>query len=232
MVGTDEGSIYPQDAPSTFLKIKSLQEPTEDGHLVRKQDQYVSRGPVAWPDYYWEEDSASNITKGTASGVAPFKLIDTLNDFVAAGVEPGMFVYNKDTPGWAEIISVDGPTMLTLTHDILTAPENYDIGTTAPDGNVHTLDLTPIVGSNARMVHLSTSFRGKGKLANKRFQMVRHGDGVAPANVGGAMKQLIVGSIYQTDDAWVPLNDGKIDYTVFAAPGEIDELAFVVVGWF
>jgi hypothetical protein len=61
-----------------------------------------------------------DIVSGTSSLVSSFQLVDPNADFIASGVKVDDIVINTVTNNTAFVVSVDSPTVLTLTDDIFT----------------------------------------------------------------------------------------------------------------
>ena len=70
---------------------------------------------------------SSVISQDQADGTSSFKLIDTGANFTGDGVDNTMIAMNDTDATQANIVSVDGPTQLTLDADIFVSGENYYI---------------------------------------------------------------------------------------------------------
>lgn len=118
--------------------------------------------------YNSQYDTFSQIrqySSGTSSATTANKLVDATADFIADGVKAGTVIYNTTNSTQATVTAVDSLTTLSISSDIFTTGQAYEVGTSSfPDGATHVAFMDGFFifndPSNSGRFYISASYDG------------------------------------------------------------------------
>lgn len=168
-----------------------------------------------WDSTYSTFYQIKQFSTGTTTGTTANKLVDSGATFVTDGVKAGVVVYNTTDSTQATVTAVDSETQLSVSADIFTSGEDYNVGSSSfPDGATHVQFMDGYFlcndPSNDGRFYRSESYDGSDWVSTRFATAERNPDKLQSVHVNGRELWLL-GEI--TSEVWYNSGTGVFSFS-------------------